>query len=325
MRRRDFMAGLGIAAALPVLARAQPAMPTIGFLSSRSPDESGDVVAAFRQGLAESGYVVGRNVAIEYRWAEGQYDRLPALAADLVRMGVEAILAAGGPPSALAAKQATTTIPIVFSAADDPVGLGLVSSLNRPGGNITGMSVFNATLSAKRLSLLHEFVPVARTIAYLTNPANPSMRLEVNAVQQAATANAVEVKVFNASNDQEIEAAFGELSAQHIGAVMVAGEPYFDSKRALIVGLAARYAIPASYSWRQNVALGGLLSYGTSITDSYRDAGGYCGRILKGERPADLPVMQPTKFALTINLKTAKSLGLNVPPALLSLADEVIE
>jgi len=319
------MAGLGIAAALPVLARAQQAMPTIGFLSSRSPGESEDVVTAFRKGLAESGYVVGQNVAIEYRWAEGQYNRLPALAVDLVGMRVAAILAAGGPPSALAAKKATTSIPIVFSAADDPVRLGLVESLSRPGGNITGMSLFNATLSAKRLSLLHEFVPAAHTIAYLTNPANPSMRLEVNAVQEAAKANAIEVKVFNATNDQEIEVAFADLSTQHIGAVMVAGEPFFDSKRAFIVGLAARHAIPASYSWRQNVALGGLLSYGTSITDSYRDAGVYCGRILKGERPADLPVMQPTKFALTINLKTAKSLGLNVPPTLLTGADEVIE
>ncbi|PWT83233.1 MAG: ABC transporter substrate-binding protein [Acidobacteria bacterium] len=325
MKRRDFLAGLGTAAALPALARAQQAMPTIGFLSSRSPSESEDVVAAFREGLAATGYNVGRNVAMEYRWAEGQYDRLPTLANDLVRIGVTAILAAGGPPSALAAKKATMTIPIVFSAADDPVGLGLVSSLSHPGGNITGMSVFNAALSAKRLALLHEFVPTARTIAYLTNPTNPSMRLEINAVREAAVANAIEVKVFNATNDQEIEAAFADISAQHIGAVMVAGEPFFDSKRAFIVGLAARHAIPASYSWRQNVALGGLLSYGTSITDSYRDAGVYCGRILRGERPADLPVMQPTKFALTINLKTAKSLGLAVPPALLTGADEVIE
>jgi putative ABC transport system substrate-binding protein len=319
------MAGLGIAAALPVSSRAQQATPTIGFLSSRSPRESEAVVSAFRAGLAEAGYVVGQNVAIEFRWAEGQYDRLLSLAAELVAMRVAAILAAGGPPSALAAKNTTATIPIVFSAADDPVGLGLVASLSRPGGNVTGMSVFNSDLSAKRLSLLHEFVPAAATVAYLTNPANPSSHLEVEAVQDAAKATAISVKVFKASNEQEIEAAFSDLSAQHIGALMVAGEPFFDSRRSLIVGLAARHAIPASYSWRENVAMGGLLSYGTSISESYRNAGIYCGRILKGERPANLPVVQPTKFELTINLKTAKSLGLNVPPALLTGADEVIE
>jgi len=326
MRRRGFIAGLGLSAVLPFSARAQQsAIPFVGFLSSRSPGESEAVVTAYRNGLAESGFVAGQNVAIEYRWAEGQYDRLPQLAAELVNMRVAVILAAGGPPSALAAKKATTAIPIVFSAADDPVGLGLVTSLSRPGGNVTGMSVFNAALSAKRLALLHEFVPAATTIGYLTNPTNPSMRLEVDALQEAAKANAIDVKVFNASNDQEIEAAFADLSAQRIGAVMVAGEPFFDSRRALVVGLAGRYAIPASYGWRENVAMGGLLAYGTSITDSYRNAGLYCGRILKGERPADLPVMQPTKFELTINLKTAKSLGLNVPPALLTGADEVVE
>jgi ABC-type uncharacterized transport system substrate-binding protein len=326
MKRREFVILMGGAAAWPIAARAQqPTKPVIGFLSSRSPGESEAVVAAFRQGLAERGYAVGENVAIEYRWAEGRYDRLAALATELVNMRVTVIVAAGGPPSALAAKKTTAAIPIVFSAADDPVGLGLVESLSRPGGNITGMSVFNAALSAKRLSLLHEFVPNASTIGYLTNPANPSTRIEVQAVQEAAKAAAIDVKVLNASNEREIEAAFSDLSAQHIGAVMVAGEPFFDSRRSLIVGLAAKHAIPASYSWRENVAMGGLLSYGTSISDSYRNAGVYCGRILKGERPADLPVMQPTKFELTINLKTAKLLGLNVPPALLTAADEVIE
>ena len=212
-----------------------------------------------------------------------------------------------------------------FSGSDDPVGLGLVESLSRPGGNITGMSLFNSALSAKRFSLLHEFVPGAGTIGYLTNPTNPSMRLEVEALQEAAKSFAVEVKIFNAINDQEIEAAFTELSAQHIGALLVAGEPFFDSRRAFIVGLATKHSIPASYSWRENVALGGLFSYGTDLADSYRRAGIYCGRILKGEKPADLPVMQPTKFEMAINLKTAKSLGLNVPPALLTGADEVIE
>jgi putative tryptophan/tyrosine transport system substrate-binding protein len=324
--RRSFITLVGRAAvAWPFAARAQqPAQPLVGFLSSRSPGESEAVVAAFRQGLADSGYVVGQNVAIEYRWAEGNYDRLPALAAELVGRRVAIILAAGGPPSALAAKKASTVIPIVFSAADDPVGLGLVQSLSRPGGNVTGMSMFNSALSAKRLSLLHEFVPAA-TIAYLTNPANPSSRLEVEAVLEAAKAAAISVKVFNASNEQEIETTFSDLSAQRIGAVMVAGEPFFDSRRSLIVALATKHAIPASYGFRDYVALGGLFSYGTDLADSYRKAGTYCGRILKGERPADLPVIQPTKFELAINLRTAKSLGLNVPPVLLTGADEVIE
>lgn len=325
MRRRDFMAGLGIAAALPMMARAQQANPTVGFLSSRSPGESEAVAAAFRRGLADAGFVVGKSVAIDYRWAEGHYDRLPALAADLVGLNVAVILAAGGPPSVLAAKKATTTIPIVFSAADDPVGLGFVKSLSHPGGNVTGMSLFNATLSAKRLALMHELVPSAATIAYLTNPANPGARLEVESVQEAAKALSIDVKVLNATNEQELDKAFADLTAQHIGAVIVAGEPFFDSRRAFIVGLAAKHAIPASYGWRENVALGGLVSYGSSINESYRGAGVYCGRILKGEQPADLPVMQPTKFELTINLKTAKSLGLTVPPALLTGADEVIE
>jgi putative ABC transport system substrate-binding protein len=325
MRRRDVIAGLGVTVFVPTISRAQQTASVIGFLSSRSSAESEAVAGAFRRGLAETGFLVGGNVTIEYRWADGQYDRLPALAADLAGMRVAIILSAGGPPAALAAKKATSTIPIVFSAADDPVGLGLVESLSRPGGNITGMSVFNAALTAKRLSLLHEFVPAASTIAYLTNPANPSMRLEVNSMDEAAKANSVNVQTFNASNEQELEAAFANISAQHIGAVIVAGEPFFDSRRAFIVGLAAKHAIPASYSWRENVVLGGLLSYGTSITDSYRNAGIYCGRILKGERPSDLPVMQPTKFELTINLRTARSLDLNVPPALLTGADEVIE
>jgi ABC-type uncharacterized transport system substrate-binding protein len=326
MRRREFITLAAYAGiAWPFAVRAQqPALPLVGFLSSRSPGESEAVVAAFRQGLADSGYVVGQSVAIEYRWAEGKYDRLAALATELVGRRVAIILAAGGPPSALAAKKASTVIPIVFSGSDDPVGLGLVHSLNRPGGNVTGMSMFNSTLSAKRLSLLHELVPGA-TIAYLTNPANPSSRLEVEAVEEAAKAAAISVKFFNASNEQEIETIFADLSAQRIGAVMVAGEPFFDSRRSLIVGLASKHAIPASYGFRDYVALGGLFSYGTDLADSYRKAGSYCGRILRGERPADLPVIQPTKFELAINLKTAKSLGLNVPPALLTAADEVIE
>jgi putative ABC transport system substrate-binding protein len=326
MKRRDFVAGLGMTVVLPSLARAQQSSErSIGFLSSRSPGESEAVVAAFHKGLAESGFVVGKNIAIEHRWAEGRYDRLPQLATELVTMRVAVLLAAGGPPSALAAKKATTEIPVVFSGSDDPVGLGLVESLSHPGGNVTGMSLFNSTLTAKRLALLHEFAPTAQVIGFLTNPANPGTRLEKEAVQDAAKASSVDVKVFNASNEQEIEAAFVELSAQHIRAVIVAGEPFFDSRRAYIVGLAAKHAIPASYSFREYVLLGGLFSYGTDLPDSYRRAGVYCGRILMGEKPSALPVMQPTKFELTINLKTAKSLDLNVPPALLTGADEVIE
>jgi len=330
MKRREFIAQLGAVAiscaVWPLAARAQQsAMTVIGFLSSRSPGESEAVAAAFRKGLAEAGFVVGQNVAVEYRWAEGHYDRLPTLAAELVGLKVAAILAAGGPPSALAAKKATSTIPIIFSAADDPVGLGLVGSLSRPGGNVTGMSLFNATLSAKRFELLHELVPTARIIGYLVNPANPSGGIEVKGVEAAAKTFDVDLQVLSATTDQEIEDAFARAIELRIGAVIVAGEPFFDSRRAKIVELAAKHTIPASYSWRENVALGGLVSYGTSITDSYRNAGIYCGRILKGEKPADLPVMQPTKFELTINLKTAKALGLVVPAALLTGADEVIE
>lgn len=327
MRRRQLIKLVaGAAASWPLAVRSQqPGMPMVGFLSSRSPGESAAVVSAFREGLGAAGYIVDQNVVIEYRWAEGHYDRLPALAAELVGRRAAAILAAGGPPSALAAKKATSTIPIIFSAADDPVGLGLVESLSRPGGNITGMSVFNAALGAKRFELLHELAPSARAVAYLANPANPSAQLEVKAVQEAAKSFGIDLQVLNATNDQEIDAAFSRLAELHAGAIIVAGEPYFDSRRAAIVGLAAKYAIPASYSWRENVAMGGLLSYGTSIADSYRNSGIYCGRILKGEKPADLPVMQPTKFEMTINLKTAKTLGLIVPPALLTRADEVIE
>jgi ABC-type uncharacterized transport system substrate-binding protein len=269
--------------------------------------------------------VAGQNVAIDYRWAEGNYDRLPALATELVGLRVAAILAAGGSPSALAAKKATSKIPIIFSAVDDPIGVGLVESLSRPGGNVTGMSVFASALVAKRLGLLHELVPSAKTIAYLTNSSIRTTQLEVQSAQEAAKALGVDLQVLSASNDQEIEAAFAGLTELKAGAIVVAGEPFLDSRRAKVVALAAKHAVPASYGWRENVELGGLLSYGSVLKDSYRNAGIYCGRILKGEKPADLPVMQPTKFELTINLKTAKALGLTVPAAILTGADEVIE
>jgi putative tryptophan/tyrosine transport system substrate-binding protein len=327
MKRREFLRLAGGAVAMgPLSARAQQsAMPVIGFLSSRFPDESAGVASAFRQGLAEAGYVVGQNIAIEYRWAEGHYDRLPALAAELVSQRVSAILTGGGPPATFAAKAATTTIPVIFSAAPDPVRLGLVASLNRPGGNVTGMGVFTATLGAKGIELLKQLVPTASQMAYLVNPSNPSAEIEANEVLDAAKAIGIALQVFKASTDDELDAAFQAMGTLRADGLAVAGESFFDSRRQKIVALAARFKIPTAYAWRENVALGGLLSYGTSLTDSYRRAGIYTGRVLKGEKPSDLPVMLPTRFELVINLKTAKVLGITVPLTLLATADEVIE
>jgi putative ABC transport system substrate-binding protein len=326
MRRREFIAALGGAAVWPLATRAQqPVVPVIGFLSSRSPSESAGVVAAFRQGLREAGFVEGQNLAIAFRWAEGRYDRLPALAAELVGLQVAVLFAAGGPPSALAAKATTSTIPIVFSAASDPVRLGLVASLNRPGGNITGMSTLTTPLGVKGVELLKELVPTAAVMAYLVNPSNPSGALESKEALTAADALGIQLRVLNASTEGELDSAFSALVKLRADALVVAGEPFFDSQRERIVALAARYAVATSYAWRENVVAGGLMSYGNSLTASYRQAGIYAGRVLKGEKPADLPVMQPTKFELVINLKTAKALGLTVPPSLLARADEVIE
>ena len=327
MKRRAFIVGLGAAATFPRFGRAQQpgGMPVVGFLSSRSSDESQVFVAKFRDGLAEMGYVADRSVRIEYLWADGHYDRLPALAAELVNRKVAVLLAAGGPPSALAAKAATSSIPIVFSGASDAVGIGLVPSLSRPGGNITGMSLFNMALGGKRLQLLRELIPSGKAFAYLINPASPSAHLELGEATKVAAALGVRLEVVKAGTEQELETAFADLASMKIAGVVVASDAFFDSRREMIVGLATRRAVPASYSWRENVVAGGLVSYGTSLTNSYRDAGKYVGRILKGEKPADLPVMQPTKFELVINLKTAKSLGLTVPPTLLANADEVIE
>jgi len=326
MKRRTLIAGLGSAAAWPLAVRAQQAaMPVIGFLSSRSPGESAGVVAAFQQGLREAGFVEGQNLVIAFRWAEGRYDRLPALASNLVDLRVALIFAAGGQPSPLAAKAATTSIPIVFSAVNDPVELGLVSSLNRPGGNVSGMSMFGTGVYAKSAQLLKELVPTASTIGYLVNPSNPAAEAFSKDARTAASTLGVQVHVLNASAERELDEAFAALAKLGAGGLVVAGEPFFDSQRDRIVQLSARYATPAIYTFREYVVAGGLMSYGSSITDSYRRAGIYAGRILKGEKPADLPVQQPTKFELAINLKTAKALGLTVPLTLLGRADEVIE
>jgi len=326
MSRREFIGLVGGVMAWPrTVVAQQSAMPVIGFLSSRSPGESVGSVAAFRRGLEEAGFTEGQNTLVAFRWAEGHYDRLPALAVDLVGLRVAVLLAAGGSPSALAAKAATSSIPIVFSASNDPVGLGLVASLNRPGGNITGMGVFNSTLGAKRLELLKEVMPSASMIAYLVNPTNPMAEIELKEAFAAASSLGIQLHVLNASTEHDLDVTFPALVKLRVRGLVVAGEPFFDSQRGRLAGLSARHAVATCYAWREYVLAGGLMSYGTSLTNSYREAGIYAGRILKGERPADLPVVQPTTFELVINLKTAKSLGLEMPPLLLARADEVLE
>jgi putative ABC transport system substrate-binding protein len=328
MRRRDFikaLTGAGTAVWAPAL-RAQPSgLPLIGFLSSRSPGESASVVAAFRQGLREAGFVEGQNLAIAFRWAEGQYDKLPALAFELVGLPVALIYAAGGPPSAFAAKGATSTIPVVFSAAADPVEIGLVPSLSQPGGNVTGMGIFNASLGTKRLELIKELLPNASVVGYLLNPANRMSETEIKSVLAAAGSLKIDVRILNAKSESELDQTFESLRTQGIAALVVSGEPFFDSQRERIVRLAAKSAIPTIYAWREYVLAGGLISYGTDLPESYRQAAIYAGRILKGEKPANLPVVQPTKFYMAVNAKVAKSLGIDVPPRLLGLADEVVE
>jgi putative ABC transport system substrate-binding protein len=326
MRRREFITLLGSAAAWPLAANAQqPAMPVIGFLSSRSPGESAGVVAAFREGLRDAGFVEGRNLAIAFRWADGRYDSLPALAAELVDLRVELIFAAGGPPTAFAVKATTSTIPIVFSAVSDPVEIGLVPSLNKPGGNITGMAVFNATLAGKRVELTKELIPTAAVIGYLLNPLDQMSAVESKDALAAARALGIDLKVLTASSEEDLETGFAAMANLRADALVVSGEPFFDSKRDRIVALAARSGVASVYAWREYVLAGGLMSYGTDLPESYREAAIYAGRILKGEKPANLPVKQPTKFRLAVNLKTAKALGLAVPPPLLARADEVIE
>jgi putative tryptophan/tyrosine transport system substrate-binding protein len=326
MRRRDLITFFGGTVVWPLAAGAQqPAMPVIGFLNSGSPAERAPFVAAFRQGLKETGYVEGRTVAIEYRFAEGRYDRLPSLASDLVRREVVVIAATGDTVSPLAAKGATTTIPIVFVAGSDPVKDGLVASFNRPGGNITGVSIISSAVVSKQFELLHELVPQAAVVGILLNPSNPNVGFELSDLQSAAQTMGAQLAVLRASTESGIEAAFATLIQLRAGALLIEPDAFFLDRREQLVALAARHAIPTIYSRREYAAIGGLMSYGTSLADAYRQAGVYVGRILKGTKPADLPVMQPTKYLLVINLKSAKSLGLTVPPTLLALADEVIE
>ena len=326
MKRREFISLLGGAAvAWPLAVRAQQPMPAVGFLSFRSSGESASVEAAFREGLKESGYVEGLNVHIAFRWAEGHYDRLPALAASLVDIRVAVIVTAGGQASGLAAKAATSTIPIVFNTGEDPVKLGLVASLNRPGGNATGVSMFINEMETKRLALLHELIPAAAMIGVIVNPSSPSIDTELQDVNSAARALRRQIHIVNAANDRELDVAFTVLAQRKVGAVLVCANAYFTSRRDQIVALAAQHAIPAIYDHSEFTAAGGLMSYGTSLIDAYRLMGTYTGRILKGEKPTDLPVQQSTKFEFVINLKTARALALDVPPALLARADEVIE
>ena len=322
--RRAFIAALSGAAAWPLVARAQqPSMPVIGFLSGRSPEGAELLVAAYKEGLGEIGYVEGRNVAIEYRWAGGHYDRLPALVSDLVVRQVAIIAAFGGPTVALAAKAATSTIPIVFTTGSDPISTGLVTSLSRPSGNVTGVHMFSGGLETKRLGILRELVPSAAMIAVLINPASGEAQLKD--LQAAAREVGQQLQFVNAQTESELDSAFATIGQSTSKALLVTADPFLNSERDKIITLAAHYAVAAIYDLREFVMAGGLMSYGTSLTNAYRQVGIYSGRILRGANPADLPVMQSTKFEFVINLKTAKTLGIEVPPGLSARADEVIE
>jgi putative ABC transport system substrate-binding protein len=326
MRRREFIAGLGSAAAWPLAARAQqPALPVVGYVDAGSADPLASGAAAFRKGLGETGYVDGQNVTVEYHWLDGQFDRVRTLMADLVRRRVAIIATPGSIAASIAAKDATATIPIVFSVGDDPVKLGLVASLARPGGNATGINFFNVEVIAKRLGLLHELVPKAVRVAVLLNPANPAWGVALREVQEAASVIGLQIQVLNASTIGEIDAAFATLARERPDALFLAPDAFWAGRRVQLVNLAARERIPAAYHSRDYVAAGGLMSYAADIADSYRQVGVYIGKILNGAKPADLPVQQSTKFEFVINLKTAKALGLDVPETLLATADEVIQ
>ena len=326
MKRREFISLIGGAAVVSPLAvwAQQPALPVIGFLNGTSAQGYGHFVLSFRQGLVETGYIEGQNVTIEYRWAEGHYERLPELAADLVR-GRVAVLVATSTPANVIAKKATTEIPIVFTTSSDPVELGLVASLDRPGGNVTGAVTLNVEVVSKRLELLHELVPTATVVAVLVNPNNPNAKTQSGALQAAARTIGLQIETLNATTEREIDAAFAQLAERRTGALLVDTDAFLFSRRAQLVGLAKRYAISTIFDRREYAEAGGLVSYGGSVEDVYRLAGIYTGRILKGEKPADLPVIQSTKLQLIVNLKTANALGMTVPPSLLARADEVIE
>jgi putative ABC transport system substrate-binding protein len=326
VRRRDVISLLGGAAAVwPLAAWAQQAIPVVGFLGSRSPGDSANLVAAFRAGLGESGFVEDRNVMIEFRWAEGHYDRLAPLAADLVSRQVAVLAAPGGIAAGLAAKAATTKIPIIFLTGTDPVQFGLVTSLSRPGGNLTGVAILTNTLAPKQLELLHEVAPTVTLVAFLVNPKNPIAESDTRDLHSAANTTRQQILVLHASNESEIENAFAALVQQRAGALLVQSDPFFNSRPRQIVALAARHAIPAIYQWRDFPAAGGLMSYGTVLADAYRQVGIYAGKILQGTKPSDLPVQQSVKVQLIINLATAKALGLSFPLTVLGRADEVIE
>jgi putative ABC transport system substrate-binding protein len=325
IRRRGLLTLLAVAAAWPLAARAQQAMPVIGFLSGRSPVEAASAVDAFRRGLGEIGYIEGQSVTIEYRWAEGHYDRLPALAAELVARQVAVIAATGGEASGLAAKATTATIPIVFTMGGDPVELGLVVSLNKPGGNVTGVTFIVGDIATKRLGLLRQLVPNATTITMLVNPNYPATSAEVRDVQAAARTMGLHIDLLTAGTSGEIDAALATFVRKRPDALFVGGDPFLLGQRDQIASLAAHHAVPTIYPQREYVDAGGLMSYGTSVPNGYRQAGVYTGRILRGAKPAELPVLQPTNLELAINLKTAKALGLDVPDKLLAIADEVIE
>ncbi len=326
MKRREFitLAG-GVAAGWPLGALAQQTMPVIGFLSSQSQETMGRVLPSLWGGLGEQGFIEGKNVRIEYRWAEDQYDRLPAMAAELVRDKVAVIVAGGGNASPRAAKAATATIPIVFSAVADPVTGGLVESLNRPGGNVTGLALLTIELDAKRLDLLREMLPAAEVIGALIDVSRPEAPAQLKSLEAAAQAVGRKLVVANAGNEGDLDAAFASLVEQHAAAVLVAASPLFTSRRDHLIAVATHHALPTMFQFREFTAAGGLVSYGASLAEAYRQTGVYVGRILRGEKPSELPVMQPTKFELVINLKTAAALGLIIPPGVLAIADEVIE
>ena len=325
MKRREFIAGLGGAAVWPIAVGAQQAMPILGGLGAPASAPYVHNTAAIRQGLKEAGYVDGQNIVLDFRWADGDYARLPALAADLVRRQVAAIVTVGGTPAILAAKAATSTIPIIFHMGGDPVQLGIVASFNRPGGNITGVTLMATTLEAKKLELLHKMVPAASSIAVLVNPTNQQSKSQEHHISEAARVAGVIPLIVRASTEAELEAAFTRMAAENAGALLIAADVFFASKVPQLAALSVRYRIPTIAGWRPFASVGGLMSYGTNITDAYRIAGVYAGRVLKGEKPAEMPVIEPTRFDFVINLKIAKMLNIAPPPTLLATADEVIE